>query len=75
MVQAIKDNRETLADPKFAEVRRTDVLDRHLVEYPETLYSSFMRSMEEEELASFLSKEGQRWFARNYPEFTVPQKV
>lgn len=67
--------RGTVLDHKFAEVQGSEsAVERYLGEYPARLYEMMHAALDDDEKA-WMTKEGQLWFFRTYPEFTVPEKV
>lgn len=44
-------------------------------EIPEKLYSIFINELSGEELEFYKSKDGSRWFAKTFPEFSLIQKI
>lgn len=49
--------------------------NRALYEVPETLNTLFQMKLTKEEFAYFETKEGGRWFANNFKQFSVPKKL
>jgi hypothetical protein len=45
--------------------------DRILHEIPEKLYMSFVQTLSAEELTYWKSKEGGRWFCKEFPQFSL----
>ena len=60
---------------KFAEPKGKGVLGRKLVEIPETLFSILVMRLSLEETEYYKSKSGTRWFAKQFPEFKVAEKI
>jgi hypothetical protein len=52
----------------------SDVIERLIVSFPEKLFNLFMNNMNEEELAYLNSSDGIHWFAKEFPEFSIPDK-
>lgn len=44
---------------------------RALFEMPETLFMSLVKTLDDDELTYFKSKEGARWFIKAFPEFSL----
>jgi hypothetical protein len=59
---------------KFSEVS-DEIVERALVEYPETLYKLFKIRLSMEALDYLNSIQGLRWFAKTFKEFTLPGKI
>lgn len=75
VIDLVKDKRDNLLDPKTGSGLGADTLDRPLIEYPETLYSSIFNALSPEEFTQFFTKEGQRWFGGKYEEFRIPKFI
>lgn len=60
---------------KFAETQGMDFVVRALYEVPETLRVIFDQSLEPSDLVWLQSKEGGRWFAKNFPDFALSEKI
>lgn len=75
VIALVKQKRKGLIDPKTGAGGETDILDRALVEYPETLYGSIFNALSPEEFTAFFTKEGQRWFGGKYKEFRIPEHI
>ena len=52
-----------------------DMIERILLEYPETLYNLFMAKLTPEEITYFQSKRCARWYAKTYKDFRVAEKI
>ncbi len=72
--QQIKDKRNLQKD-KFASTGTDTFIGQLLTEIPETLDNLLQEGLTEEEWLYYKSKEGTRWFAKHYPEFSPAQKV
>jgi hypothetical protein len=59
---------------KFAAARGTDVIERLLLEMPETL-DHLLASLGDDAKAFMKSREGALWFARSFKAYTVPDKI
>lgn len=67
-----KDNLRT----KFAELKKSDSVERQIHEIPETLHLGFKGLLTESEYKWIMeTKEGARWFAKMFPVFSVPEKI
>lgn len=80
VVQYLKERRKDLKT-KFAEVIDTkgglksfEILERAIHEVPVTLEKMFSLSLTTEELLWLRTKQGARWFAREYKEFLSGDK-
>jgi len=69
----VKKEREPLNE--FSEFKGFDILERHLIEFPEILFFILQKVLLKDEWNWFASKRGQRWFASTFNEFAVPQKL
>jgi len=67
---AEKKLQNALNDNKFGKIEG-EILERQLMEYPETLYNMIMMKLEDEEKIWFNSKKGALWFAKHYKEFNT----
>ena len=69
--------RKKLADKSndFSEVKGADYLQREICEWPETLDAMFTTRLPEDALKWFYTKEGTRWFAKSYPQFSAARKL
>ena len=65
----------SLQNTKFGEVKGGGLVERVLHEIPETLYVIIMKHRDESEFKWYQSKEGARWFAKNFKQFNVTEKV
>jgi|SRR6185369_946793 len=71
----VKDKRENLKN-KFGDLTKTtDLLERPLTEYPETLFFLLNQILTQDEMKYFSSLKGHLWFAKTFPEFRVTTKV
>lgn len=59
----------------YGEIKGSDMVERKLVEYPETLYAILMQKLSQEDFVWFSSKKGVRWLAKKHPEFKVVNKI
>lgn len=75
VVEMIKNNRRDLMDEKFGGIKGDQMIERLLLEYPETLVAMFSSVFEKSDWDYLDSKVGARWFAREFPEFRVPDKI
>ena len=60
---------------EFASVKGDTILERRLFDTPATLHAMFSSRLESEELKWFNTKEGGRWFAKNFKEFRASNKL
>lgn len=67
---AIIMQRQVQAD-EFATLKGEHVVQRALYEISENLYSSFIKELTSEELEYFKTNEGGRWFAKEFPMFSL----
>lgn len=77
VVELLKAKRKALEDKDYATVVKDSgsFLDRALTEIPETLYTVLLQGLSKESLKYYKSKEGTRWFAREFPEFRLGKKI
>lgn len=73
LVQVVKENRESSQDD-FG-TTNTKTLERAIHEISDTLDGMFMKELSEAELLWFRSKEGGRWFAKTFNEFSLVNKI
>lgn len=64
-----------VAKDKYASTGGEHVVQRQLLEYPEKLSIAMIKELDEEESTWFATKEGQRWFAKTFPEFRVAEDI
>lgn len=72
------DERRKLLPNKFGDMtktNKTDVLERPLNEFPETLFFLFSRTLSEAENKYFNSIKGQHWFGKRFPEFRITGSI
>lgn len=60
---------------KFAEVKGADMIERKLTELPETLWTMFTKTLNDEEMDYIKSVKGQKWLMRSFPVFSSPEKI
>src|ERR1044072_9269646 len=73
----VKERRMHLPN-KFGDLtktNKTDILERPLNEFPETLFTLFNKTLSESESQYFNSIKGQHWFGNHFSEFRVTTKV
>ena len=70
-MEQVKDTQAT----DFAEVGSGGILERKLLEYPESLHDMIKLGLTDEQFNEFKTKEGSRWFADTFKEFKVPEKL
>ena len=73
--QSLAVQKDTLVDSKFAQVKNTDFLLRKLTEYPENLFFLIQNALTEDEKEWWRTKEGGRWFAKSFKQFSVADKI
>ena len=56
---------------KVSSFKRTELLERELLEYPETLYDLLLLNLNTAEFKFFETKECTRWFAKEFPQYRV----
>jgi hypothetical protein len=59
----------------FTKTNKTDVLERSLNEFPETLFFLFQKTLSESEQKYFNSIKGQHWFGKHFSEFRVTKTI
>lgn len=64
--------KRSLKRDEYATIEGSDM--RGLFEIPEDLHTAFVQALDEEEIVWFKTKEGGRWFARTFPEFSLPDR-
>lgn len=74
VIEQVSRNRKMQRD-KFATLRKTDFVERALIEIPQTLSSMFDLRLADDEKIEFKSKKGVRWFAGAYPMFKLAEKI
>lgn len=67
--------KQALQTDKYAEIKGSDMVHRAMYEVPETLDSMFKFRLEDESHKYLITKEGSRWFAKNFPTFRLGKKV
>lgn len=72
--KAMKEKRANSNDD-FGVVQGADIIERKMHEIPETLYTIFKMKLNEEDWGFFQSKEGTRWFAKQFPEFRTSERT
>lgn len=56
-------------------IKGMDYIERLVCEWPETLDTVFKKQLSPDDEAWLYTKEGIRWFARKFPQYSVIQKV
>jgi len=74
VIKQIKRNRDNQRT-KFAEMKQTGIVERALIEIPETLNTMFRLRFTENEEEEFRTKKAMRWFAKEYPMFSLAEKI
>jgi nicotinamide mononucleotide adenylyltransferase len=77
VVAAIAQNRKKLKD-EWAQMKGSDMIQRHLLEMPEMLDNLITMNLTDEELKVWnQDKEHKlrRWYAKEYPEFRVSKSI
>ena len=59
----------------FGEVADSELIERKLFEMPETLFTILTMKLSEEDMKWFRTKEGSRWFAKQYPQFRTSSRT
>jgi len=72
-VQAIEMQRRIVKD-EYASIGGGN-LQRAILEYPETLSTMLIQQLDVDGLTYFKSKEGARWFAKQFPMFSLAEKI
>lgn len=62
--------KRSLKQDQYARIDKSDM--RGLFEIPEDLHTVFVMLLDVEEITWFKTTEGGRWFARTFPEFSLP---
>lgn len=80
VVDGIKMQREMLLDQKYGQAIGTGSDMRALFEIPQDLSEMLIMNLTEGEMEWFKAggsdrKEGGRWFAKTFKEFTLPQNI
>lgn len=60
---------------EFSEIQNSDMVERKIAEYPETLLGVIKARLSHDEFKYFETKEGTRWFVKQFKEFSVSQKI
>lgn len=70
-LNGVKQRQDKFSDNKFGKMKDVDIIDRPLLEYPETLWTIFDKTLSPESLAYLTTKEGARWLGKTYKEFLL----
>lgn len=70
----IKEHREKQKN-KYASTGKDNFLGQLATEVPETLDYALQEGLTEEEWIYYKSKEGTRWFAKHFKEFSPAEKI
>jgi len=73
--QFVIDNRKELRDEDYGSVEGDHIVERKLLEMPETFYAFLLKALTSEEFKWFKTKTGHRWFARKFNEFCLVKKI
>lgn len=60
---------------EFASTETDSVIEQHILDYPETLYTMLKMQFVDGEWKQFDEKKMVRWFAKTFPEFAIAQKI
>lgn len=74
-VKKIVADKRKLQLNKFGSTKFESVLGRHLLEMPETLHSIFINQLTSDEIKSLKERVGMRWFAKQFNEFSIAEKI
>jgi hypothetical protein len=55
--------------------KNIDYFERAILEYPETLFAAFKLKFTDDDWKFLDSKQGSRWFAKQFPEFKAAEKI
>ena len=69
-----KEKRANASDA-FGTVQGATIIERKMHEIPETLYTIFKMKLSEDDWGYYQSKEGTRWFAKQFPEFRTSSRT
>jgi hypothetical protein len=72
--EVVKQKRNLKANP-FGATLKDSALGRHILEMPETLHAIFNLRLDDEEMKVFNLKDSKRWFAKEFKEFSVAEKI
>lgn len=74
LIDAVAMHRKALADPQFAAMEASPD-HRALYEISLTLQEAIISNLSNDGLTWFKSKEGGRWFANEFKEFSLPSSI
>lgn len=76
LCDAVDMKRKMATDPEFATmVHDKNTHNRALYEISDTLSTMLILGLSDADLVWYKTKEGARWFAREFPEFRIPNKI
>jgi len=75
VVKIIKEKRKNQKKETAATNGNIDVLERALIEYPETLFNILQNRLSPPALLWLTNKKGVRWFAKTFKEFSLATKI
>jgi len=58
---------------QVSSLKKSDVIERALLDYPETLYDLLLLNLTASEFKFFETKECTRWFAKTFPQYRIPK--
>lgn len=73
-VKQIEQNRKNQIN-KFASIKGNEFVERALIEVPETLSTMFTIRLTEDEMKEFKEKKSVHWFATEFPQFKLAEKI
>lgn len=73
LCDAIAMQRKVLSDPTYGEAKASDM--RGLYEISVTLQEALIEHLSEDATVWLKSKEGGRWFAKEFKEFALPRAI
>lgn len=74
LVQYVLYQKENL-DNDMAEIKGTHAIKRALFTISEKLSGMIALKLDQEETMSFKEKENQRWFAKEFPQFSLVKEI
>lgn len=55
--------------------KKTELIEREILEYPETLYDLLLLNLTTAEFKFFETKECTRWFAKTFPQYRIAKMI